>query len=190
MITFVVKDELALGPKSLGLEKEEIERRSLEALDFVGMAGQMKADVIALGKGQKQRLALASVLTMKPEILIIDEPTTGQDPQMTEDIFEIIRRLNEEGTAVLVITHKFDYAAAYTERAVILANGNIVYDGPMGPALMDEGLLRENSLAQPQVTKLAAKLAAQNVPGDIVTMDQMYDVLSKLIAEGQHGYYI
>jgi energy-coupling factor transporter ATP-binding protein EcfA2 len=190
MITFVVKDELALGPKSLGLDQEEIGRRSLEALEFVGMAGQMEADVMALGKGQKQRLALASVLTMKPEILIIDEPTTGQDPQMTEDIFEIIRRLNEEGTTVLVITHKFDYAAAYTERAVILANGEIVYDGPMGPALTDEELLRANSLAQPQVTKLAAKLAVQNVPGDIVTLDQMYDVLSKLIVGGQDGHYI
>ena len=190
MITFVVKDELALGPKSLGLDKEEIERRSLEALDFVGMAEQMEADVMALGKGQKQRLALASVLTMKPEILIIDEPTTGQDPQMTEDIFEIIRRLNEVGTTVLAITHKFDYAAAYTERAVILADGNIVYDGPMGPALRDEELLRENSLAQPQVTKLAAKLMVQNVPGDIVTVDRMYDVLSKLIAGGQDGHYV
>jgi energy-coupling factor transporter ATP-binding protein EcfA2 len=187
MITFVVKDELALGPKSLGLDKEEIERRSLEALEFVGMAGQMEADVIALGKGQKQRLALASVLTMKPQILIIDEPTTGQDPQMTEGIFEIIKRLNEDGTTVLVITHKFDYAAAYTERAVILANGEIVYDGPMGPALMDQELLRENSLAQPRVTKLAARLAAQNVPGDIVTADHMYDVLSKLIAGEQNG---
>jgi energy-coupling factor transporter ATP-binding protein EcfA2 len=190
MITFVVKDELALGPKSLGLDKEEIEHRSLQALEFVGMAEQMGADVMALGKGQKQRLALASVLTMKPEILVIDEPTTGQDPQMTEEIFEIIRKLNEEGTTVLVITHKFDYAAAYTERAVILANGKIVYDGPMGPALADEELLRTNSLAQPQVTQLAAKLAAQNVPGDIVTIDQMYDVLSELIAGGQDGYYI
>ena len=190
MITFVVKDELALGPKSLGLDKEEIEHRSLQALEFVGMAEQMGADVMALGKGQKQRLALASVLTMKPEILVIDEPTTGQDPQMTEEIFEIIRKLNEEGTTVLVITHKFDYAAAYTERAVILANGKIVYDGPMGPALADEEFLRANSLAQPQVTQLAAKLAAQNVPGDIVTIDQMYDVLSKLIAGGQDGHYI
>jgi energy-coupling factor transport system ATP-binding protein len=181
MITFVVKDELALGPKSLGLDKEEISRRSLEALEFVGMAGQMEADVIALGKGQKQRLALASVLTMKPEILIIDEPTTGQDPQMTEDIFEIIKRMNEAGTTVLVITHKFEYAAAYTERAVILAGGGVVYDGPMGPALMDEELLRENSLTQPQITKLAAKLAECNVPGNIVTVDRMYDVLSKLV---------
>jgi energy-coupling factor transport system ATP-binding protein len=181
MITFVVKDELALGPKSLGLDKEEIEHRSLEALELVGMSGQMEADVVALGKGQKQRLALASVLTMKPDVLIIDEPTTGQDPQMTEDIFEIIKRLNDEGTAVLVITHKFDYAAAYTERAVILANGNIIYDGPMGPVLTDEKLLKENSLAQPQITRLAAKLAAQSVPGDIVTMERMYDILSTLI---------
>ena len=187
MITFVVKDELALGPKSLGLGKEEIERRSLEALEFVGMAGQMGADVMALGKGQKQRLALASVLTMKPQILIIDEPTTGQDPQMTEEIFQIIKRLNEEGTTVLVITHKFDYAAAYTKRAVILANGNVIYDGPMGPALMDEELLRENSLAQPQITRLAARLVDQNVPGDIVTVGRMVDALSKLIAGEQNG---
>jgi energy-coupling factor transport system ATP-binding protein len=190
MITFVVKDELALGPKSLGLGKEEIERRSLEALEFVGMAGQMDADVVALGKGQKQRLALASVLTMKPQVLIIDEPTTGQDPQMTDDIFQIIRRLNEEGTTVLVITHKFDYAAAYTRRAVILANGNVIYDGPMGPALMDEDLLRENSLAQPQITRLAARLGDQNVPGDIVTVERMVDVLSTLIAGEQNGRHI
>jgi len=190
MITFVVKDELALGPKSLGLGKEEIERRSLEALEFVDMAGQMDADVMALGKGQKQRLALASVLTMKPQILIIDEPTTGQDPQMTEDIFQIIKRLNEEGTTVLVITHKFDYAAAYTKRAVILANGNVIYDGPMGPVLMDEELLRENSLAQPQITRLAARLVDQNVPGDIVTVGRMVDVLSKLIAGEQNGRHI
>jgi energy-coupling factor transporter ATP-binding protein EcfA2 len=142
---------------------------------------------MALGKGQKQRLALASVLTMKPQILIIDEPTTGQDPQMTEEIFQIIKRLNEEGTTVLVITHKFDYAAAYTERAVILANGNVIYNGPMSPALMDEELLRENSLAQPQITRLAARLVDQNVPGDIVTVGRMVDVLSKLIAGEQNG---
>ncbi len=182
MITFVVKDELALGPKTLGLDKEEIERRSLEALEFVGLSGQMDADVLALGKGQKQRLALASVLTMRPEILIIDEPTTGQDPQMTQDIFEIIERLNEQGTTVLIITHKFGYAATYTRRAVILSEGKKIYDGPMGPILEDEALLRRNSLAQPQITKLAAQLKGHNVPGDIVTEEKMHAVLSSLIA--------
>jgi hypothetical protein len=70
---------------------------------------------------------------------------------------------------------------------VILSDGNIVYDGPMAPALMDEELLRENSLAQPQITRLAAKLAAQNVPGDIATVDQMYNVLNRLIAGEQNG---
>jgi len=187
LIKFVVKDELALGPKSLGLDKEEIARRSEKALELVGMGGQMEADVIALGKGQKQRLALASVLTMRPEILIIDEPTTGQDPQMTEDIFEIIRRLNEQGTAILVITHKFEYAAAYTKRAVILSRGQIIYDGPMRTALMNESLLRENSLAQPEITRLAARFAQNNVPGDIVTLDQMHDTLTKLISGEING---
>jgi len=68
-----------------------------------------------------------------------------------------------------------------------LANGNVIYDGPMGPALMDEELLRENSLAQPQITRLAARLVDQNVPGDIVTVGRMVDALSKLIAGEQNG---
>lgn len=181
LITFIVKDELALGPKTLGLDREEIERRSLEALQLVGMDGYMEADVTALGKGQKQRLALASVLTMKPEILVFDEPTTGQDPQMAEDIFRIIQKLNRQGTTVLIITHKFDYAAAYTERAVILSNGSIVYDGSMAKLVENEKLLTENSLVQPPLANLAARLATYGVPGDIVTVEKMYATLRQLV---------
>ena len=108
IVSFNVKDEMRFGLKAHNIEENEFDERIQEALEFVNLQDYLDAEVFDLGKGQKQRLALASVLTLKPSILIIDEPTTGQDPKMTEEIFEIIRRLNESGTTILMITHKID----------------------------------------------------------------------------------
>jgi energy-coupling factor transport system ATP-binding protein len=177
LLTFRVRQELAFGPKSLGLPDDEVERRSREALEIVGLGEAWDGDVAALGKGQKQRLALASVLTMRPEILIIDEPTTGQDPGMTADIFRILKRLNDGGATILLITHQFDMAAEFAARAVILREGQAAYDGPMSGLLPQAELLRANSLDQPEVTKLAARLAPLAVPPDLVTVDEMAEAL-------------
>lgn len=173
LITFRVREELAFGPRSLGLPPAEVDQRSREALEIVGLADAWEADVAALGRGQRQRLALASVLTMRPEILIIDEPTTGQDPGMTADIFRILRRLHVAGTTILLITHQFDLAAEFASRAVVLQRGQIAYDGPMPGLLAQPALLRDNSLDQPEVTKLAARLASLGVPPHIATVDAL-----------------
>jgi energy-coupling factor transport system ATP-binding protein len=181
LLTFRVREELAFGPRSLGLPDDEVEQRSREALEAVGLGEAWDVDVAALGKGQKQRLALASVLTMRPEILIIDEPTTGQDPGMTADIFRILQRLNEAGTTILLITHQFDMAAEFAARAVILRQGRVDYDGPMAALLLQADRLRANSLDQPEVTKLAAKLAPLGVRPDLVTVEA---VAESLLARG------
>jgi energy-coupling factor transporter ATP-binding protein EcfA2 len=181
LITFRVREELAFGPRSLGLPPSEIEQRSREALEVVGLGDAWDADVAALGRGERQRLALASVLTMRPEILIIDEPTTGQDPGMAADIFRILRRLNAAGTTILLITHQFDMAAEFAPRAVIVQRGRLVYDGLMTGLLGQVELLRDNSLDQPEVTKLAARLRPLGVPPQTVTVD---DMAATLLAMG------
>jgi energy-coupling factor transport system ATP-binding protein len=172
MISFTVRDELAYGLKIRGASPDEIKRRSVEALAFVGLSDALEEDVLGLGKGQRQRLALASVLTLDPEILIFDEPTTGQDPQMTADIFQILRRLNAAGTTILLVTHNLEMAARFTDRAVILKQGRIVYDGRMQALLGQRALLHDNSIDQPQLTRLAIQLAGADHAPTPLTVDE------------------
>lgn len=172
MIAFTVRDELAFGLKARGAPPEEIARRSREALAFVGLEGAIDQDVMELGKGQRQRLALAAVLTLEPGILVFDEPTTGQDPEMTEDIFRIMRRLNQAGTTILLITHQFDMAARFARRAVVMKEGQVVYDGPMADLVGRRDLLRANSMDQPRLTQLAIRLAQGDRPPTPVTVEE------------------
>lgn len=187
IVSFNVRDEMIFGLKAHNVDPDEYEERIREALSFVNLLDQLEAEVFDLGKGQKQRLALASVLTLKPRILIIDEPTTGQDPQMTDEIFEIIRRLNDRGTTVLMITHKVDYAARYAQRAVVMQRGKIAYDGPVRPLLSDQELLDDNSLALPDTTRLANRLSRHGVPPWLVTVEELDSALGQLV-EGPNGH--
>lgn len=180
MISFTVRDELAYGLKVRGAAPDEIKRRSEEALAFVGLSDALEEDVLGLGKGQRQRLALASVLTLDPEILIFDEPTTGQDPQMTADIFSILRRLNQTGTTILLVTHNLEMAARFTDRAVTLNTGRIVYDGPMRTLLGQRELLHENSIDQPQLTRLAIQLAGDGHAPTPLTVDEFLAAFPEL----------
>jgi energy-coupling factor transport system ATP-binding protein len=181
IVSFNVRAEMTFGLKAHNVDPTEFESRIREALQFVDMLDFLDAEIFDLGKGQKQRLALASVLTLKPKILIIDEPTTGQDPQMTAEIFEIIRRLNELGTTVLMITHRVDYAAVYARRAMVMQQGKIAYDGPARQLLTDIEFLRANSLDLPDTTKLAAQLSEHGVAPCLVTQDELEQALEALL---------
>jgi energy-coupling factor transport system ATP-binding protein len=181
MVSFYVKEELAFGLKARNYPAEQIAQASQEALTFVGMSEYMEAEVLSLGKGLAQRLALASILTLQPEILIIDEPATGQDPQMTVEIFDLIKRLNDEGKTILLVTHKFDLAARYAARAVVMRQGQVTYDGPFSNIVSDRAFLHENSLDQPQITHLATELAAYGVAPWVVTVDQMISELKRVM---------
>jgi energy-coupling factor transporter ATP-binding protein EcfA2 len=181
LVSFNVRDEMAFGLKAHNVPEDEMEQRTREALEFVDMLDYIDAEVFDLGKGQKQRLALASVLALNPRVLIIDEPTTGQDPHMTAEIFEIIERLNEMGTTVLMITHKVDYAAAYAERAIVMQRGRVAYDGPMHGLLVDVDLMQANSLDLPDTTKLALRLGDYGVPPWLVTPDELALALNQIV---------
>jgi len=187
IVSFNVKDEMRFGLKAHNIEENEFDERIQEALEFVNLQDYLDAEVFDLGKGQKQRLALASVLTLKPSILIIDEPTTGQDPKMTEEIFEIIRRLNESGTTILMITHKIDYAAAYAKRAIVLQHGKVSFDGSIRDLLVDVDLMRDNSLDLPDTTKLANKFGDYGVPPWYVKQEELENALNKIIKETNGG---
>ena len=186
IVSFRVHDEMTFGLKAHEIDPSEYDQRIQKALKVVNMEEYADAEIFDLGKGQKQRIALASVLTLEPKILVIDEPTTGQDPEMTDDIFEIIKSLNRSGTTVLVITHKVDYAAMYADRAVVLNRGHVAFDGLIADLLLDETLMQNNSLELPDITKLAKALSEYGIPANTVHYKEMEDYLKQMV-EVQRG---
>ena len=181
IVSFNVRDEMTFGLKAHNIDPAEYEIRISEALEIVKMTDYKDADIFDLGKGQKQRIALASVLTLKPHILVIDEPTTGQDPEMSFEIFEIIKQLNQNGTTVLMITHRVDQAAIYARRAIVLNHGQLAYDGPVDELLLDEKLMKANSLELPDITKLAKSLSGYGIPANTVQYDEMKQYLKEMV---------
>lgn len=181
IVSFNVREEMTFGLKAHNIDPEEYEKRIREALEIVNMQDYLGAEIFDLGKGQKQRIALASVLTLKPRILIVDEPTTGQDPEMCFEIFEIIKKLNQSGTTVLMITHRVDLAALYANRVIVLNRGHLAYDGPISDLLLDEEKMKVNSLELPDITKLAKSLSPLGVPANTVRFDEMKTYLQQLV---------
>jgi energy-coupling factor transporter ATP-binding protein EcfA2 len=181
IVSFNVRDEMTFGLKAHNIDPAEFESRINEALEIVKMTDYKDADIFDLGKGQKQRIALASVLTLKPRILVIDEPTTGQDPEMSFEIFEIIKQLNKNGTTVLMITHRVDQAAIYAKRAIVLNHGRLAYDGPVNDLLLDEKLMKANSLELPDITKLAKSLSDYGIPANTVRYEEMRQYLKEMV---------
>lgn len=187
LVSFKVRDEMTFGLKAHNIDPAEFDQRLQRALELVDMLDVIDAEIFDLGKGQKQRLALASVLTLNPRILVIDEPTTGQDPQMTSQIFEIIKNLNDLGTTILMITHRVDYAAAYADRAVVLNRGEVSFDGPILRLITNLEVMQANALDLPDVTKLALQLRKHGVPAWTIQYEQLEQYIQRLMGEASHG---
>jgi energy-coupling factor transporter ATP-binding protein EcfA2 len=181
IVTFKVRDEVLFGLRAHNVPPSEYDGRIHEALEIVDMLDYIDAEVFDLGKGQKQRLALASVLTLKPRILIIDEPTTGQDPQMAEGIFNIIKNLNKMGTTVLMITHQMEYAATYAHRAIVLRSGEITFNGPIKNLISNKKLMEENYLDLPDVTKIAGQFSQHGIPAWLVKIDDIIPQIQRIL---------
>ena len=181
IVSFNVRDEMTFGLKAHNIDPSEYESRIVEALKIVNMQDFLDAEIFDLGKGQKQRIALASVLTLKPKILVIDEPTTGQDPEMAHDIFKIIKKLNDNGTTVICITHNVELAALFAHRAIVLNHGKVAYDGSISDLMLDEELMQSNSLELPDITKLAKQLSPLGIPANTVRFADMKSYLEQIV---------
>ena len=155
IFTRTVYDEVAYGPMNLGLDKEEVDRRVREALNVVGLLEYAHEDPIFLGKGQKQRLAVASILAMKPQILIVDEPTTGQDYRMKKGIMSLMDSLHASGSTIIVITHDMELVAEHCRKAIVMNDGKVIFHGTVRELFDDDETLRKASLSQPELVKLS-----------------------------------
>ena len=156
-----VKDEVAFGPKQLGLTPEETDSRVDDLLRLMHAEQLQDRDPHTLSRGQKIGIAIASVLSMRPKVLILDEPTLGQDFARIKSLAAILRSMNQQGLAVVVITHDINVAAEYACRVILMDQGKIVADGDPHSILSDEDLLMSANLEVPTAVHLSRLLGLQ-----------------------------
>jgi len=141
-----VRDDVSFGPANLGLRDEALDERVRDALADVGMSDHIDRAPHRLSFGQKRRVAVATVLAMKPDIIVLDEPSTGLDPSSRRELADVLESLD---LTILMITHDLPYAAEMCHRAVILDQGRVVADGPILDILRDTELLHAHRLELP-----------------------------------------
>jgi len=181
--TTVFKDVI-FGPTNLGLDKLECELRTYEALKMVGIGEDLlDASPFELSGGQKRRVAIAGVLAMRPEVLILDEPTAGLDPKGRDDILEQIAKLHEEsGMTIILVTHSMEDVANYADRLFVMNQGELVLNHPTKEVFSHYKELEEMHLAAPQVTYVmnALKNKGYLVQTDVTTVEEAKDEILKL----------
>lgn len=153
-----VFDEVAYGLRCVGVDQAEVEPRVREALERVDLANLAEEDPLFLGKGQKQRLAVAAVLAMRPEVIIVDEPTTGQDYRMVSSIMSLLADLHNVGGTVLIITHDMTLVANYCQTVTVLRDGRTVFAGTSRQLFSSPELLEASQLRAPQAITLSCEL--------------------------------
>jgi energy-coupling factor transport system ATP-binding protein len=174
-----IRDEVAFGPRQQGLSQAEIDRRVAEALEAVGLTGLEDVDPFILTKGSRQRVAVAGTLATKPEVVILDEPTTGLDHRELQGMMALIRRLNAAGHTVIIITHAMDIAAAHAHRTILMQDGRVVADGPTREVFADGARLATLGLTPPPIVQVATRLG---IPA--LTLDELVGALVR-DAEGR-----
>src|SRR5215204_4543400 len=153
-----VFDEVAFGPRIREMGEEEVKERVLEALAAVGMEERGNEDPFGLTKGERQRVAVASVLAVRPEVIILDEPTTGLDYAEQRSMMDLVQRLNEAGSTLIVVTHTMWVVAEYAHRAVVVRDGKVSISGTVREVFAQEEELRDAFLRPPHIVSLGNSL--------------------------------
>ena len=183
LFEMTVAKDIAFGPTNMGLPQEEIDKRVDEAMRMVGLKEKYKEkSPFELSGGQKRRVAIAGVLAMQPEYLILDEPTAGLDPKGRDDILSQIQKLQkEQGITVILVSHSMEDVAKYVDRIVAMGKGRVQFDGTPEEVFAHAAELKNIGLGVPQVTDLGMQLKENgfDVPGAILTLDQMEAYLLK-----------
>jgi len=161
-----VYEEVGFGLKVLGEGSKMIEKRVSQALQVVGLEGYEEKVPFALSKGERQRVAVASVLAIQPQVLVLDEPTTGLDDGHQRAMMEMLRNLNKRSHTVIIITHSMEMAEEYAGRTVILKDGSILLDGPTRAVFADEDRLAEASLRSSSLLRLSNWLGTKALTGE------------------------
>lgn len=183
LFEMTVKEDVAFGPKNLGLSAEEVAERVKYALDAVGLdESYYEKSPFELSGGQKRRVAIAGVLAMKPETLILDEPTAGLDPKGRNELFEQLQKMHRElGLTIILISHSMEDVARYVEKLFVLYKGKIAYQGTPREVFAHGKSLEDIGLAMPQIRYIMEALKEKGMPvtEDVLTVEEAAEILIK-----------
>ncbi|MEI8131691.1 MAG: ATP-binding cassette domain-containing protein [Leptolinea sp.] len=168
-------DEIAYGPHNIGLEEGEVQARVLEAAKVVGLGQEyFHEHPFFLNKGMRQRVAIASILALKPKVIIVDEPTTGQDIRQSLEIMDFLTDLNQNyGHIVIFVTHDMPIVSRYAKRVVMMGGGQIIADGPPAEVYAQPENLAKAFVEPPQITQLAQALADKGFLPGTLSVEEM-----------------
>jgi len=173
-----VSEEVRFGPRNLGFPEKELEARTQRALEAMDLVEVKERAPFSLTLSQRRRVTIASIIAMDPQVLILDEPTTGLDMRESDSLMERIRRLNVEGRTVVLITHDMKLVAKYARRVVVMSEGKIILDSDPAGVFYDLDALLRSKLVPPPVVRLVYRLSAQNIPRNILSPEEL---VSKLL---------
>lgn len=178
LVATIVEEDIAFGPENLGVDAVEIRKRVDDALNTVGMYEYRKRPPHLLSGGQKQRIAIAGILALNSDCIILDEPTAMLDPSGRREVMETLKKLHANGKTILLITHYMD-EAVQADRVVIMDKGNIKLDGTPKEVFKNIEEIKKFGLDVPQVTELAQELKKEGIdlPSDIIEIKELVDLL-------------
>jgi len=174
-----VEEEIAFALKNFGFSQDVIEKRVEWALNLLGLTQYRKTSPFMLSGGERKRVALASVLAWDPKILILDEPTIGQDYQQKEKLRQFILQMKAQGKTVVVVTHDVEFVAECNPRVVLMRGGKIVADGEARKILTDPEILEQASIVPPQIAQIFINLSDLGFPKDVIDVYEAREILLK-----------
>ncbi len=189
LFEMTVYEDVSFAPKNMGLSEDEIKKRVEHSLSLVGVdKSSYDKSPIALSGGQKRRVAIAGILAMKPEILILDEPTAGLDPKGREDILQELKRLKQkQGLTIILVSHSMDDVANYADRVLVMDEGKLLLDGSVGEVFKQVDKLTSVGLAPPQISYIIKDLNDRgfDIDSEITNVEQFKEELLKQIKQKQ-----
>jgi energy-coupling factor transport system ATP-binding protein len=178
-----VEEEISFALKNFGYEPEIIEKRITWAVNLLGLSQYRKTSPFMLSGGERKRVALASVLAWDPQILILDEPTIGQDHLQKENLRQFIMQMQTQGKTVVIVTHDVEFVAECNPRVVLMREGQIVADGKGKDILTDPELLEKSSIVLPQIAQVFVRLNKPEFPKNIIDIYEAKNLLLKILKE-------
>ena len=161
-----VREDVAFGPMNLGLEYEEVEKRISESLEMVGMSGFEDKTPHHLSGGQQKRVAIAGIVAMRPDIMILDEPTAGLDPEGVDKVLDILNNLNRDGISIIISSHDIEMVNQFANKIYVLYGGEIIACGDKHQIFSDKELLKKAHLKAPVTTEILYKLKEHGLDVD------------------------
>ena len=166
------REEVAFGPRNLGLEGEELDGRVEEALHRFGLVELADSPPAVLGFGMRRKISVASVYAMRPRVFVLDEPTTGLDWRNSMSLMDTVRSMHEDGHTIILVTHDMKLVCEFAQRSLVLRDGGILAYDDTREIFKRSEILKETGIEPPQIAELSKRMMSYGMPDDVLTVDE------------------